>query len=228
PGGHVLQPFTEDRLRQHRRRGGAVARDIRGLGCHLLDHLGADVLVLVPELDFLRDGDTVLGDRRAAELLVDDDVAPLRAQRGLHRLGHDRHALEERGPGLVVELELLRHESPPPYSRMARTSSSRMMRYSLSSSLTSEPEYFPKRILSPAFTSSGILLPSSPILPFPTAMTLPSCGFSFAVSGMMIPPFLTSCSSSRSTTMRSCSGRTCITLTSPFVVMDRSASTCSR
>src|SRR5439155_65290 len=45
----------------------------------------------------------------------------------------------------------------PPYSRMARTSSSRRMRYSLSSILTSEPEYFPKRILSPAFTSRDLL-----------------------------------------------------------------------
>src|SRR5438105_2456600 len=75
----------------------------------------------------------------------------------------------------------------PPYSRMARTSSSRRMRYSLSSILTSEPEYFPNRILSPAFTSSGIFLPSSPTFPVPAAITLPSCGFSLAVSGRMIP-----------------------------------------
>src|SRR5207302_4169482 len=95
----------------------------------------------------------------------------------------------------------------PPYSRMARMSSSRMIRYSLSSSFTSEPEYFPKRILSPALTSSGIFLPSSVTLPLPTAMTLPSWGFSFAVSGIMIPHFLTSFSSSRSTRSRSCNGR---------------------
>ena len=67
-----------------------------------------------------------------------------------------------------------------------------MMRYSLSSILTSEPDYFPNKILSPAFTSRGIFLPLSPTLPLPTAITLPSCGFSLAVSGMMIPPFLTS------------------------------------
>src|SRR5213592_2370104 len=46
------------------------------------------------------------------------------------------------------------------YSRMARTSSSRRIRYSLSSSFTSEPEYFPKRILSPPLTSRGIFFPS--------------------------------------------------------------------
>src|SRR5438132_12350088 len=95
----------------------------------------------------------------------------------------------------------------PPYSRMARTSSSRRMRYSLSSIFTSETEYFPNRILSPVFTSSGIFLPSSVTLPLPTAITLASWGFSLAVSGIMIPPFLTSFSSSRSTRSRSCNGR---------------------
>src|SRR6266851_3301027 len=109
---------------------------------------------------------------------------------------------------------------PPSHSRMARTSSSRMIRYSLSSSFTSEPEYFPNRILSPAFTSSGIFLPSSVTLPLPTAITLASCGFSLAVSGMMIPPFLTSFSSSRSTRMRSCSGRIFLVSLPPSCFVD--------
>src|SRR4030095_6937039 len=206
-GGDVLEPLAEDRLGQHGRGGRAIAGDVGGLGGDLLDHLGAHVLVLVLQLDLLGDGDAVLGDRRAAELLVDDDVTALRAQRGLHRLGHDRDALEQRAPGLLVELQLLRHGSRPPYSRRCTPSSSRMIRYSFSSSLTSEPEYFPKRILSPVFTSRGSFLPSSLTFPLPAAITLPSCGFSFAVSGMMMPPFFTSFSSRRSTRMRSCSGR---------------------
>jgi hypothetical protein len=44
--------------------GGAVARDVGGLGGDLLDHLGAHVLVGVVELDLLGDGDAVLGDGR--------------------------------------------------------------------------------------------------------------------------------------------------------------------
>ena len=48
----------------------------------------------------------------------------------------------------------------------------------------------------------------------PTAMTLPSCGFSLAVSGMMIPPLGLRFPSRRLTRMRSCSGRT-FTLPSP-------------
>src|SRR5262249_13440873 len=89
----------------------AVTGDVRGLGRDLLQHLRAHVLIRVLQLDLLGDGDAVLGDRGAAKLLVDDDVAPLRAQRRLHSLGHDVDALEERAPGLLVEFQLLRHGS---------------------------------------------------------------------------------------------------------------------
>ena len=108
-GGHVLEAFAEDRLGQHGRGGGAVTGDVGGLRGDLAHHLRAHVLVLVLELDLLGDGDAVLGDRGATELLVDDDVAALRAQRRLHGRGHDGDALEQRAPGLLVELELLRH-----------------------------------------------------------------------------------------------------------------------
>ena len=93
-----------------------------------------------------------------------------------------------------------------PPSMTASTSSSRMMRYSSPSSLTSWLVYLPKRIRSPALTSRGTRLPSSFTLPLPAAMTLPCCGFSLAVSGMMIPPIFCSPSSRRRTMSRSCSG----------------------
>src|SRR6266576_4925839 len=64
------------------------------------------------------------------------------------------------------------------------------------------------RTLSPFFTVKSTFLPLSSILPVPRATTLPSCGFSFAVSGMMIPPFFTSCSSIGCTSTRSPSGLT--------------------
>ena len=102
-------------------------------------------------------------------------------------------------------------------SMTARTSSSRMMRYSSPSSLISWPEYLPNRMVSPALTSSGMRLPSSFTLPSPAAMTLPCCGFSLAVSGMMIPPTFCSPSSMRWTMMRSCSGLTFM-LCAPSVV----------
>ena len=43
--------------------------------------------------------------------------------------------------------------------------------------------------------------------PGPTAMTSPSCGFSLAVSGMMMPPFVLSSPSMRRMTMRATPGR---------------------
>src|SRR5262245_32331691 len=56
-------------------------------------------------------------------------------------------------------------------------------------------------------TATGERLPSSRILPGPTARTLPRCGFCFAVSGSRIPPVVCSSASSASTTTRSSSGR---------------------
>src|SRR5438067_3106057 len=82
------------------------------------------------------------------------------------------------------------------------------MRTSSPSILMSVPEYLPNRILSPTFTSRATLVPFSRTLPLPAASTSPSCGFSLAVSGMMMPPFAVSFSSRRRTTRRSCSGRT--------------------
>src|SRR5205809_5643469 len=92
------------------------------------------------------------------------------------------------------------------FLRMPRTSSSRMINSSSPSSLISVPEYLPNRMLSPAFTSRGNTLPSSFDLPLPTESTSPCCGFSFAESGMMMPPILLSPSSMRRTRIRSCSG----------------------
>src|SRR6185503_9581887 len=59
---------------------------------------------------------------------------------------------------------------------------------------------------SPDFTSRGTTVPSSSLFPVPTAITSPSCDFSFAVSGMMIPPLAVSCSSTRFIKTRSCKG----------------------
>ena len=72
----------------------AVAGDVVGLRRHFAQHLRAHVLELVLELDLLGDGDAVLGDARRTEALVDDDVAALRAQGHLDRVGEDVDALQ--------------------------------------------------------------------------------------------------------------------------------------
>ena len=94
-GGDELGALAVDRLGEHGRGGGAVAGDVGGLGGDLLHHLRAHVLELVLELDLLGDGDAVLGDRRRAAALLDDDVAAARAERDLHRVGEDVDARED-------------------------------------------------------------------------------------------------------------------------------------
>jgi hypothetical protein len=78
-----------------------------------------------------------------------------------------------------------------------------MMMRSSPSTLTSVPDHLPNRILSPALTSSGVIVPVSERVPVPIETTSPYCGFSFAESGMMIPPAVFASASMRRTRTRS-------------------------
>src|SRR5262249_9198748 len=78
-----------------------------------------------------------------------------------------------------------------------------MMRYSVPSIFPSVPDHLPNSPRSPTFTSIGMSLPVSSRPPGPTAMISPCCGFSLAVSGMMMPPAVFSSASMRLTTTRS-------------------------
>ena len=93
-GGNRLQAFVDDGLCQHGGGRGAVARGVGGLGSHFLHHLRAHVLELVLQLDFLGHRYAVLGDGRGTEGFVDDHVATARAQRGLHGVSQQVHALQ--------------------------------------------------------------------------------------------------------------------------------------
>jgi hypothetical protein len=84
--GDELGALAVDRLRENRRRRGAVTSHVAGLRRDLAHHLRAHVLETVLELDLLRDRHAVLGDRRRAEALLDDDVAALGAEGDLHRV----------------------------------------------------------------------------------------------------------------------------------------------
>src|SRR3978361_161154 len=86
-------------------------------------------------------------------------------------------------------------------------SDSFMIRSSSPSSFTSVPDHLPNRMRSPALTSRATIWPASLREPGPTAMTSPSIGFSWAVSGMMMPPRVFSSAFSRRTTTRSWRGR---------------------
>src|SRR3954452_13076868 len=88
-GGNRLGAFAHNGCGQHGRGGGAVASSVGRLGGHFAHHLRAHVLELVVELDLLGDGNAVLGDAGCAERLVEHDVAALRTERDLHRVGED-------------------------------------------------------------------------------------------------------------------------------------------
>ena len=81
-----------------------------------------------------------------------------------------------------------------------------MINISSSLILTSVPDHFPNKTLSPAFMSIGILFPDSSLAPAPTETISPSAGFSFAESGIINPPAVYSSLSKRRTTTRSCKG----------------------
>ena len=83
-GRDHLEALAVDGLGQDRGGGGAVAGHVTRFRRRLLDQLGAHVLVGVGQLDFLGDGDAVLGDGGAAPALVDDGIATARPQGAAH------------------------------------------------------------------------------------------------------------------------------------------------
>ena len=115
-GGHVAEALTHHRPREHGGGGGAVAGDVVGLLGDFLDQLGADLLVRVLEVDLLGDGDAVVGDRGCAPLLLEHDVAALRAEGDAHGVGELVHARLERAACVLRVSDLLRHLVVPPGS----------------------------------------------------------------------------------------------------------------
>ena len=103
-GGDVAQTFAVNGFGENGRRGRAVARDVRGLGSDFANELGAHIFIRIFELDFFRDRHTVLGDRRAAEFLVENDVATARSERGLDGLREFLDTAQQRVPRVFIEL----------------------------------------------------------------------------------------------------------------------------
>src|SRR6516165_307784 len=106
-GDDGAEAFVIDGLGQDGGGGGAVAGHVAGLAGDILDHLGAHVLVLVFEGDFLGHGDAVLGDGRRAEALLQDHVAALGPERDLDGPGQLAHALTHGVAGFLFECDLL-------------------------------------------------------------------------------------------------------------------------
>src|SRR5215217_3886636 len=106
-GGDVLEALADDRLSEHGRRGGAVARDVVGRRGDLAHELGALVLEDVLDLDLAGDGDAVVRDRGSTELLVEDDVAAAGAERDLDGVGDGVYAGLEGLAGVSLVLDFL-------------------------------------------------------------------------------------------------------------------------
>ena len=115
-GDDVLRALAVDRLREHGRGRGAVAGGVRRLARDLAHHLRAHVLERILQVDFLGDRHAVLGDGRRAELLVEDDVAALGAERDLHRVGQLVDAAQDRLARLLAVHNLFCHRSSSPTS----------------------------------------------------------------------------------------------------------------
>ena len=139
-GGHVAEAGLDEGLGQHGGGGGAVAGDVVGLGGDLLHQLGAHVLEGVVELDLAGDRHAVVGDGGRAQLLVEDDVAALGAERDLDGVGELVDARLEAAPGLLVVLDDLGHQR----QLLTIASTSRALRISRSSPsmVISVPPYF--------------------------------------------------------------------------------------
>src|ERR1051325_3581022 len=213
-GRHELNAFRKNRARQNSRGGGAVPGNIGSLARDFLDHLRSHILELVFQLNFFRYGDTVLGNIGSPEGFVEYDVSPFGTECHGHCVSQNVDASQNRVARVPVKFHHFCCHRVSSWislktiyrSIMPRISSSRMIRCSSPSILISVPEYLPKRIRSLTLTSRGVILPSSPCFPLPTATILPSWGFSFAVSGIIIPPLLFSSSFTRLTITRSCKG----------------------
>ena len=197
PGGDHLGALGEDGARQHGGGGGAVAGDVGGLGRDLLHHLRAHVLELVLELDLLGDGDAVLGDGRRPERLLEHDVAALGPEGHGDGVGEQIDALEDPVAGLLAEFDDLCSHVWSPFlgSRLLAFEHAEDVVLAHDEELLAVELDLGAGVLAEQDAVAGldvqrISLPSSLTLPLPTATTLPSWGFSLAVSGMMMPPLV--------------------------------------
>ena len=100
-----LEPSLRSRRPARSRCGFAVAGSVGRLGSHFAHHLGAHVLELVLQLDFLGDGDAVAVMRGSTERLVQHDVAAFGAERHAHRVSENFDAAQHLVAGVDAEFD---------------------------------------------------------------------------------------------------------------------------
>ena len=97
------EPVLDHGLSKHRGRRGAITGDVVRLVRHFLGELRTHVLVGVVELDLFGDRHAVVRDGGGAPLLLEDDIAALRAKRHLDGVGELVDARLEATAGLFIE-----------------------------------------------------------------------------------------------------------------------------
>ena len=95
--------FAHDRLRQDRRRGGAITGLVIGLLGDFAHHLRAHILELVGEFDLFRHRHAILGRARCAEALVEHNIAALGAERYAYGIGQHIDAAKKLLAGIGAE-----------------------------------------------------------------------------------------------------------------------------
>ena len=106
---YVFHALPNQSLGQQGCGSGAVACRIVGFDRNLFYQLRAHVFKRILQLDFLGDGNAVVGDQRRAEFLVQNHIAALGAQRDLDRIGKLIDADLERLSGVFAVNDLFCH-----------------------------------------------------------------------------------------------------------------------
>ena len=114
-GGNVLHALGNKSLCQNGSGGGAVAGSIIGLGGNFTHELCTHVLESVFQLNFLCDGNAIVGDDRAAELLAQNNVAAFGAQGDLNGISQLVNAGAKSLAGVFALLNLFCHKSASPF-----------------------------------------------------------------------------------------------------------------
>ena len=94
-GGNVLDSFGKYRRGQQRGRRRSVADHLaRALG-RLPNDLGAEVFLVVLQLELLGDRDPIVADKGTAPFLLDEHTLRLRTQRHAHGIGERQRAVQD-------------------------------------------------------------------------------------------------------------------------------------
>jgi hypothetical protein len=108
----LREAFSDERLAEHHGGGGAVSGNIIRLSGNFLEKLRTHILEVIFQLNVACNRHAVIGNGWCAELLVEDHIATLWADRDLYRVGELIDAALECASCRFVEDNLLCHFVP--------------------------------------------------------------------------------------------------------------------